>query len=118
MTSASGRRRPVLLVGNDSDVDRLRVSRSFRDPRLPIAGRRETPVHLPGGRRSRGRSPEGGRPLMVVRYPALRTGRVSLDGDGGAGALESSLGLLGGVLGDLLQDGLRRVVHQVLGLLE
>src|SRR3954465_7995197 len=45
-------------------------------------------------------------------------GRGSLDGDGGAGALESGLGLLGGVLGDLLQDRLRRVVDQVLGLLE
>src|SRR4051794_39137649 len=45
-------------------------------------------------------------------------GTVSLDGDGGAGALESGLGLLGGVLGDLLQDRLRRVVDQVLGLLE
>src|SRR3954452_24629358 len=41
-----------------------------------------------------------------------------LDGDGGAGALEVGLGLLGGVLGDLLQDRLRRVVDQVLGLLE
>src|SRR3954470_3727000 len=118
MTSASGRRRTALLVGNDSAVDRLRVSRSFRDPRLPIVGLRETPVHLPGGRRSRGRPPEGGRPLLVVRYPVVRTGRVSLDGDGGAGALEGSLGLLRGVLGDLLQDRLRRVVDQVLGLLE
>src|SRR4051794_35168370 len=51
-------------------------------------------------------------------HPAVRAGRVSLDGDGGAGALESGLGLLGGVLGDLLQDGLGRVVDQVLGLLE
>src|SRR4051812_4695353 len=46
------------------------------------------------------------------------TGRRSLDGDGGAGALEGRLGLLGLVLGDLLQDRLRRVVDQVLGLLE
>src|SRR3954452_6292882 len=45
-------------------------------------------------------------------------GRGSLDGDGGAGALEGGLGLVGGVLGDLLQDRLRRVVDQVLGLLE
>src|SRR3954449_7222955 len=51
-------------------------------------------------------------------HPAVRAGRVSLDGDGGAGALEGSLGLLRGVLGDLLQDGLGRVVDQVLGLLE
>src|SRR4051794_18562938 len=41
-----------------------------------------------------------------------------LDGDGGAGALEGGLGLLSGVLGDLLQNRLRRVVDQVLGLLE
>src|SRR3954451_11258960 len=41
-----------------------------------------------------------------------------LDRDGGAGALESGPGLVGGVLGDLLQDRLRRVVDQVLGLLE
>src|SRR4051794_28678921 len=45
-------------------------------------------------------------------------GEESLDGDGGAGALESGPGLLGGVLGDLLQDRLRRAVDQVLGLLE
>src|SRR5215211_2157167 len=37
---------------------------------------------------------------------------------GGAGALEGGLGLLGLVLGDLLQDRLRRAVDQVLGLLE
>src|SRR3954462_13236118 len=45
-------------------------------------------------------------------------GVLLLDGDGGAGALEGGLGLLGGVLGDLLQDRLRRAVDQVLGLLE
>src|SRR5689334_24040890 len=54
----------------------------------------------------------------MVRSPALRPGGVSLDGDGGAGALEGGLGLLRGVLGDLLQDRLRRAVDQVLGLLE
>src|SRR4051812_49553419 len=53
----------------------------------------------------------------VVRSPAM-PGRGSLDGDGGASALEGGLGLVGGVLGDLLQDRLRRVVDQVLGLLE
>src|SRR3954470_22413434 len=57
-------------------------------------------------------------PCRGGAYPAVSAGRVSLDGDGGAGALESGLGLLGGVLGDLLQDGLGRVVDQVLGLLE
>ena len=41
-----------------------------------------------------------------------------LDGDGGAGALEGSPSLVSGVLGDLLQDRLRRAVDQVLGLLE
>src|SRR4051794_41709816 len=46
------------------------------------------------------------------------SGVLLLDGDGGAGALEGGLGLLRGVLGDLLQDRLRRVVDQVLGLLE
>ena len=55
---------------------------------------------------------------MLGRASPARPGRASLDGDGGAGALESGLGLLGGVLGDLLQDRLRRVVDQVLGLLE
>src|SRR5919112_5368016 len=45
-------------------------------------------------------------------------GGGSLDGDGGAGALEGGLGLLRSVLGDLLQDRLRRAVDQVLGLLE
>src|ERR1700733_843918 len=41
-----------------------------------------------------------------------------LDRDGGAGALKGSLRLLRGVLVDLLKDGLRRAVDQVLGLLE
>src|SRR3984893_6787743 len=41
-----------------------------------------------------------------------------LDRDGGAGALKGSLRLLRGLLVDLLQDGLRRAVDQVLGLLQ
>src|SRR6476619_3041163 len=41
-----------------------------------------------------------------------------LDGHRGAGALEGCLGLVGGLLGHLLQDRLRGAVHQVLGLLE
>src|SRR5215472_9903873 len=41
-----------------------------------------------------------------------------LDRDAGAGALEGRLGLLRGLLVDLLQDSLRRAVHQVLGLLQ
>src|SRR6266700_676632 len=43
---------------------------------------------------------------------------VLLDGDGRAGALESGLRLLGRLLVDLLQDGLGRLVDEVLGLLE
>src|SRR5829696_6758745 len=62
--------------------------------------------------------PKENGPCRVVHHPAINAGRGSLDGDGGAGALEGSLGLLRGVLGDLLQDRLRRVVDQVLGLLE
>src|SRR5215203_841236 len=62
--------------------------------------------------------PKENGPCRVVHHPAINAGRGSLDGDGGAGALEGSLGLLRGVLGDLLQDGLRCVVDQVLGLLE
>src|SRR5579863_7588449 len=41
-----------------------------------------------------------------------------LDRDGGAGAFEGSLGLLRGLLVDLLKYGLRRAVDQVLGLLQ
>ena len=41
-----------------------------------------------------------------------------LDGDGGAGGLELGLGLVGGLLGDLLQQRLRCAVDQILGLLE
>src|SRR5258708_19439445 len=49
---------------------------------------------------------------------AAPEGRQLLDRDGGAGALQGSLGLLRGVLVDLLQDGLGRAVDQVLGLLQ
>src|SRR3984957_4438195 len=41
-----------------------------------------------------------------------------LDRNGGAGALKGSLGLLRGLLVDLLKHGLRRAVDQVLGLLK
>src|SRR3954451_10065833 len=89
--------------------------------------------------RSRGRPPEGGRPLVTrwngpgLKGPpaphhsrarggtlqAARGRRDSLlDGDRGAGALEGGPSLVGGVLGDLLQDRLRRAVDQVLRLLE
>src|SRR5690349_23238370 len=73
---------------------------------------------------SPGRSTQQGPPSRRRTAPAdvrsqpVRAGQVSLDGDGGAGALEGGLGLVRSVLGDLLQDRLRRVVDQVLGLLE
>src|SRR3954447_21824776 len=44
--------------------------------------------------------------------------RASLDGDLGAGALEGGLSLVRSGLVDLLQDGLRGAVDQVLGLLQ
>src|ERR1035437_3033801 len=44
--------------------------------------------------------------------------RTSLDGDGGAGALEGGDSLVRGFLVDTLQDNARGGVHQVLGLLE
>src|SRR5699024_10557426 len=50
--------------------------------------------------------------------PTGDVSRSSLEGDGGAGALEGGLGLLAGLLVDLLQDRLRRAVHEVLGLLQ
>src|SRR4051812_49612270 len=56
--------------------------------------------------------------VRVVRARSGDRAGGSLDGDGGAGALEGGLGLLRSVLGDLLQDRLGRVVDQVLGLLE
>src|SRR5690349_17645738 len=71
----------------------------------------------------------GGQPCMITASTRDLRGSCStwsrwcgelrsLEGDLGAGALESSLRLLGGLLGDLLQDGLRGGVHQVLGLLQ
>src|SRR5699024_1512132 len=77
------------------------------------------PATLPPARGT----PEGGRDRVVP--PALPFRRVrgvprtmSLDRDGGAGALQGLLGLGGGVLVDLLQDGLGGAVHEVLGLLQ
>src|SRR5918997_3690694 len=61
---------------------------------------------------------KGGPP---IGWTAPRGGTVrqaSLEGDGGPGALEGVLGLVRSVLGDLLQDRLRRGLHQLLGLLQ
>src|SRR3982751_4057377 len=109
-------------------------------PGHPASRRRRGQVHLTGGTQqgppSRRRTAPGDameRPRRSRRTSSLfafaSSGRASgrgrrgrrgplLDGDGGAGALEGGLGLVSGVLGDLLQDRLRRVVDQVLGLLE
>src|SRR5450631_3075681 len=58
-------------------------------------------------------------PLSLARVPSeARPGIGSLEGDGSAGALEGSLGLLRYVLGNLLQDHLRGAVNDVLGFLE
>src|SRR3954471_8819385 len=68
---------------------------------------------MPGttpAQRRRG-SPQSGPPL-------LGQSGVLLDGDAGPGALERLLGLVGGLLVGLVQDGLGRAVDQVLGLLE
>ena len=54
----------------------------------------------------------------IPRAVSKRAGSRSPEGDGGAGALEGSLGLLRNVLGNLLQDRLRGAVDEVLGLLQ
>ena len=54
--------------------------------------------------------------LQQARPP--RGGLVSLERDGGASGLEDFLGLVGRVLGDLLQNNLRSGLDQILGLLE
>ena len=71
------------------------------------------------------------RQLPVARHRRLRLSRHEapgaipaalyvelLDGDRRAGRLELGLGVLGGVLGDLLQQRLGSAVDQILGLLE
>src|SRR3954454_21760001 len=69
-----------------------------------------------------GRAPEGARPKYSAgtRPTGANAGSAGrlLDRDGGAGALKGGLGLLGGLLVDLFENGLRRAVDQVLGLLE
>src|SRR6185312_11167126 len=56
--------------------------------------------------------------LPARRAEAFASRQELLDGDAGAGRLELGLGLVGGFLGDLLQQRLGRAVDQVLGLLE
>src|SRR6185312_15226894 len=56
--------------------------------------------------------------LPTRRSEAFASRQELLDGDAGAGRLELGLGLVGGFLGDLLQQRLGRAVDQVLGLLE
>src|SRR5690606_7290131 len=67
------------------------------------------------------RQREGATTLSGDR-PGRRCGRKdvsgSLDLDARAHALELLLGLVGGLLVDLLENRLRRVVHQLLGLLQ
>src|SRR5690242_14881487 len=59
------------------------------------------------------------RSSVLARYrPIEMACEVLLDLDGGAGALEGLGSLLGGLLGDLLENGLRGAVHEVLGLLQ
>src|SRR6478752_4901345 len=51
-------------------------------------------------------------------FPPRRRARKLLDGDRRAGGLELVLGLLGSLLGDLLEQRLGGAVDQILGLLE
>src|SRR6478609_11195848 len=56
-----------------------------------------------------------------VGWTAPRRGTTSgssLEGDGGAGGLEDLLGLVRGLLVDLLKDSLRGALDQLLGLLQ
>ncbi len=56
---------------------------------------------------------------QIVGFPACaRSRRRLLDRDGGSGALEGFLRLLGSILGDFLQDGFRSTLDEVLGFLE
>src|SRR5690606_19523914 len=64
-------------------------------------------------------SPRGGGAHLsetrsLRRLPSIGlTSRRSLQGDGGAGGLQGLLRLVGGLLVDLLQDGLRRALDEV-----
>ena len=95
--------------------------------RLPVPGalRERT---LAQGLRTRGRSSRVGTPVTTSKGgaegPARRERcmrsvvRCYLTSTRRAGGLELLLGLVGGLLGDLLQDRLGGTVHEVLGLLE
>src|SRR5664280_1521349 len=76
----------------------------------------------PGGTDARRRDrPDGLSRLLARRLPRsiqASAGVSSLEGDGGAGALEGGLGLLRDVLGNLLQNHLRSPVNDILGLLQ
>src|SRR4051794_30846823 len=103
-------------------------------PRVPTSSRRLSYAHnvllvtLCGGRLTKStrtdvnRSEKPRRPPRTTvvrdgRRPVFRRQR-SLQGDGGAGALEGLLGLLRGLLVDLLEDGLGSRLDEVLGLLQ
>ena len=74
---------------------------------------KEDTLTIPAGQAGCGRLRTPGR---QVAAPGLRAGLLQLDR--GASSFELGLRLLGVLLGDLLEDGLRRRVDQVLGLLE
>src|SRR4051812_5866291 len=74
---------------------------------------RRSPARPGPPRNAEGGCPRGGHPPSAVYVRP-----TSLEGDGGAGALEGLLGLLGSVLGDALENRLRRGLDQVLGLLQ
>src|SRR4051812_7291219 len=69
------------------------------------------------GRCAQGRR-EAGAPGGTPASRAVYVRPASLERDGGAGALERLLGLLGRVLGDALENRLRGGLDQVLGLLQ
>src|SRR5664279_4025311 len=88
-----------------------------------LAALRRGPGMRPGGfgcragnaaaRRANRADPDGSALLSRRRLSAR-----SLDGGPGAGLLELGLGRLGGLLGGLLQDGIRCRVDEILGLLQ
>src|SRR3954464_7239307 len=82
-----------------------RMGRSTRRPISRSAAR-------DGARTATRRSQQG-----APRRRGVRRAR-SAKGTRGAGGLEALLGLARGVLGDLLQNGLRGGLHELLGLLE